>query len=194
MPDRSGQHDGAGRRRAAVQVVGAGFFRVSRTPILVGRAVEPSDRLADSQFDDLDAVRAAGAGIVNAAFARQFGALPSIVNRHLAVDGASYLSVRIVGVAADGVTTPGEPPQPTIYFPYARGPMDRFTLLVRATEPPSARRATVARAGDPRRARCESPHARGVCPPRRRRDGGRRAGRPSQCTDEKEGGGHPMSR
>ena len=140
LPDGSVSVTGPGVRRAVLRLVDAGFFRVSRTPILTGRAFEPLDRLADNQFDDFDAVRGAGAAIVSAAFARQFGALPSIVDRYLAVEGASYPSVRIVGVAADVVSIPGEAPEPTIYLPYAQYPMDRFTLLVRAADPKSIMR------------------------------------------------------
>ncbi|HEY3883771.1 MAG TPA: ABC transporter permease, partial [Vicinamibacterales bacterium] len=106
LPGGSVSVTGPDTRRAALQLVDADFFRVSRTPILTGRAFEPTDRLADTQFDDFDAVRGAGAAIVNAAFAREFGALPSMLTRYLAVEGASYPSVHIVGVAADVVTTP----------------------------------------------------------------------------------------
>ncbi|MGH9407912.1 MAG: FtsX-like permease family protein, partial [Vicinamibacterales bacterium] len=140
LPDGSVTVTGPDARQAELRVVDADFFRVSRTPIVAGRPFEPSDRLDDRQIDDFDAVRGAGAAIVNAAFARRLGSIRTALNRYLAVQSASYPSVRIVGVAADVISTPGDAPQPTIYLPYAQDPMDRFTLLVRAADPESVAR------------------------------------------------------
>jgi putative ABC transport system permease protein len=136
LPDHdSVEVKGRDAKQSLQRVVGADFFRTSGISILAGRSFQPSDRLDDRQIDDFDADRGAGAVIVNAAFARQAGSIPSVVGRYLSVNGAMYRSFQIVGVAADVVSTPGAAPEPLMYLPYAQDPRDQFTLMVRAASP-----------------------------------------------------------
>jgi putative ABC transport system permease protein len=124
---------GSDSRQAGFEMVDAGFFQSVGIRVVEGRSFTRADRLEERQIDDFDADRGSGVAIVSEDFARQQWPDASPIGRFLSVNGASYRSVEIVGVADDVITTPGWPSVPTIYLPYAQNPTDRFTLLVRAT-------------------------------------------------------------
>jgi hypothetical protein len=126
---------GPDSRQAGWEIVDSGFFRSIGVRLLEGRTFSTTDRLDDRQIDDFDADRGTGVAIVSREFAREHWPGTSPIGKFLAVDRAAYRSVRIVGVADDVVTTAGMAPVPTIYLPYAQSPVDRFTLLVRSTNP-----------------------------------------------------------
>lgn len=128
--------EGPDVRQASLGIVDGGFFAAVGVPLIEGRVFTAADRLDERQIDDFDADRGSGAVIINESLARLLWPDESPLGRHLAVSDASYRSVRVVGVVGDVLESPGQPPAPTIYLPYAQTPMDRFTLLVRTAGSP----------------------------------------------------------
>jgi predicted permease len=128
--------EGPDVRQASLGIVDSRFFAAAGVPLIEGRIFTAADRLDERQIDDFDADRGVGAAIINASLAHSLWPDKSPIGRHLAVSDASYRSVRVVGVVGDVLESPGQPPAPTIYLPYAQTPMDRFTLLVRTAGSP----------------------------------------------------------
>lgn len=112
---------------AAVRTVTPGYFETIGTPLLHGRPFHRSDRE--------DAPRVV---IVSRSLARRWWPGSSAVGRRITMRGVSWT---IVGVASDArEESLGEPPEPSIYIPFAQSPGDWLNrnadLVLRTTVPP----------------------------------------------------------
>jgi putative ABC transport system permease protein len=118
---------------AAVRIVGADYFATMSIPLRAGRT-----------FDARELAEMRHVAVVNQAFADQY--LPGVnpLGQHMVVHMKSQeenenAPSEIVGVVGDvhlmGLDTPA---QPTVYWPHPELAMSRMTVLVRASNNPTA--------------------------------------------------------
>jgi len=125
--------------KAAVNVVTAGAFDALGIPVLRGRNFEVRDRLSEAQLMDPELPRAAGAVIVNSAFASRFFPNEDALGKTIVVfDATSFNRAwTIVGIVADvrerAVAARAEP---QLFLPHDGFPdVFRPTLAVRSRLP-----------------------------------------------------------
>jgi predicted permease len=134
------------RSDSAFEIVGPGYFRTMRIPVLQGREFTEEDALSSAQLDTSDMTRLPGAVIVSESLARALWPGDSAIGGYLILRGDEYNSRQVVGVVGDVMTSKvGEQPRGTIYVPYLQDPMDGTTFVVRTRGAPSAFSAAVRR-------------------------------------------------
>lgn len=117
------------RPSTVVRMVGPGYFRTLRVPVLHGR-----------EFTDADNANPSAGILVNEAFARRYLAGRDPLATSLSVrmqDENPYLPVLgVVGDVREGSVR--AEPQPTVFYSHGRLPWTTMTLFVRVTRPESA--------------------------------------------------------
>ena len=120
-------------RGALFRTVTPGYFATLGVEVIEGR-----------RFTEADDVGAAGAVIVNEAFARRFSPERSLLGRAFAATTTQWRwgeavprEFRVVGLVEDEIFGDlGKPPQPAFYVPFRQTPHERMSVLVRTAVDP----------------------------------------------------------
>ncbi len=115
---------------ASIGAVTPGYFEAAGIAVLEGRG-----------FLDSDGPSAAPVAVVSRSFADRLlppGPRVGARFRHHATRDGEPLEVTVVGVVADILPDPSEPPPPLLYVPYAQLPFGSMDLVVRTQGPPGA--------------------------------------------------------
>ncbi len=140
LTPRPGPAAGDGEKRSVLFLrVSPAYFRTIGTRILAGRDFVEADAASEPQLTSPQAQGRDGAAIVNETAARLLWPDERPLEQFLSTsfDRRTTPRRRVVGVVADTRReSPGTPPEPEVYIPYAEDPAFAMTLLVRTTLPP----------------------------------------------------------
>jgi predicted permease len=116
------------RPRTVVRMVGPGYFRTLRIPVLRGR-----------EFTDADNESPMGGFVVNEAFARTYlpgrEPLTTSVSVRMMEENPYLPIIGVVGDVSEGSVRAA--PQPTVFYSHGRMPWTTMTLFVRGRQPES---------------------------------------------------------
>lgn len=116
------------RPRTVVRMVGPGYFRVLRIPVLRGR-----------EFTDADNESPMDGFVVNATFARTYlsgrDPLTTSISVRMMEENPHLPIIGVVGDVSEGSVRAA--PQPTVFYSHGRMPWATMTLFVRARQPES---------------------------------------------------------
>jgi predicted permease len=120
---------------AILRAADGGYFRAMRIPLLRGRQLAPTDRVADTVLAGAGSVEGTGVAVVNQTLARRLWPGEDPVGRFVVIDDGFYASLEIVGVVGDTrFGSPAQMPEAELFVPYAQLPGEAFTLVARAGE------------------------------------------------------------
>lgn len=116
------------RPRTVVRMVGPGYFRTLRIPVLLGR-----------EFTEADNERPVGGFVVNETFARTHVAerdpLTTAMSVRMMEENPYLPIIGVVGDVSEGSVKAA--PQPTVFYSHGRMPWTTMTLFVRGRQPES---------------------------------------------------------
>jgi putative ABC transport system permease protein len=125
-----GQPPASKSQRPSAQdfIVGPGYFRTMRIPLLKGR-----------DFSDDDNLHSPAVAIINEALAHTFFPNGNALGQMVEVDNTQHKPAQIVGIAGNVLPFYGEPaPRPQIYESYLQFPVPNITLVLRSRTAPTA--------------------------------------------------------